>query len=258
MPPGANGTRYEWACWDKLCRCAGDHAKTPGNGQGCSVGATRDLQTSSRELRRREMRQQRGSPTLQPWPLAWRSRGAPAHRHSLIPASPFISWCVCARRHYRRARPRASASGYRRLGPTGRHRKQAGRRHRPSGHRIRARFRPDGYTLLVTADATFVTSPHTTASCPMIRSTILSHHRPRHQPQALVVHPSLPVRTLGDLVNFAKQRPGELNYGNLWHRVERTPQHCPTGGDDRDQISRRCITAARRLRSPTSSAVTSR
>src|SRR5262249_50051056 len=34
-------------------------------------------------------------------------------------------------------------------------------------------------------------------------------------PQALVVHPSLPVRTLSDLVDFAKKRPGELNYGTF-------------------------------------------
>ncbi len=34
-------------------------------------------------------------------------------------------------------------------------------------------------------------------------------------PQALVVHPSLPVRTLGDLVDFARKRPGELNYGTF-------------------------------------------
>ncbi len=29
------------------------------------------------------------------------------------------------------------------------------------------------------------------------------------------MHPSLPVRTLGDLVDFAKKRPGELNYGTF-------------------------------------------
>ena len=33
-------------------------------------------------------------------------------------------------------------------------------------------------------------------------------------PEALVVHPSLPVRTAKDLVALAKARPGELNYGS--------------------------------------------
>jgi tripartite-type tricarboxylate transporter receptor subunit TctC len=79
-----------------------------------------------------------------------------------------------------------------------------------------ARSAPDGYTLLVTADATFVTSPHTYSKLPydpindFVPITGLGI-----SPQALVVHPSLPVRTLGDLVDFAKKRPGELNYGTF-------------------------------------------
>jgi tripartite-type tricarboxylate transporter receptor subunit TctC len=79
-----------------------------------------------------------------------------------------------------------------------------------------ARSAPDGYTLLVTADATFVTSPHTYSKLPydpiddFVPITGLGI-----SPQALVVHPSLPVRTLGDFVDFAKKKPGELNYGTF-------------------------------------------
>jgi tripartite-type tricarboxylate transporter receptor subunit TctC len=79
-----------------------------------------------------------------------------------------------------------------------------------------ARSAPDGYTLLVTADATFVTSPHVYSKLPydpiddFVAITGLGI-----SPQALVVHPSLPVRTLSDLVDFAKKRPGELNYGTF-------------------------------------------
>jgi tripartite-type tricarboxylate transporter receptor subunit TctC len=79
-----------------------------------------------------------------------------------------------------------------------------------------ARSTPDGYTLLVTADATFITSPHTYAKLPydpindFVPITGLGI-----SPQALVMHPSLPVRTLGDLVDYAKKRPGELNYGTF-------------------------------------------
>src|SRR5262249_60879978 len=52
-----------------------------------------------------------------------------------------------------------------------------------------------------------------TASCPVtefvpVAGTGIST-------QALVVHPSLPVRTLSDLVDFAKKLPGELNYGTF-------------------------------------------
>src|SRR5262249_14441620 len=69
-----------------------------------------------------------------------------------------------------------------------------------------ARSVPDGYTLLVTADATFVTSPHVYSKLPydpiddFVPVTGLGI-----SPQALVVHPSLPVRTLSDLVDFAKK-----------------------------------------------------
>jgi tripartite-type tricarboxylate transporter receptor subunit TctC len=79
-----------------------------------------------------------------------------------------------------------------------------------------ARSAPDGYTLLVTADATFVTSPHTYSKLPydpindFVPITGLGI-----SPQALIVHPLLPVRTLSHLVDFAKKRPGELNYGTF-------------------------------------------
>ena len=79
-----------------------------------------------------------------------------------------------------------------------------------------ARSAPDGYTLLVTADATFVTSPHTYSKLPydpindFVPVTGLGI-----SPQALVVHPSLPVRTLGDLIDYARKKPGELNYGTF-------------------------------------------
>jgi tripartite-type tricarboxylate transporter receptor subunit TctC len=79
-----------------------------------------------------------------------------------------------------------------------------------------ARSAPDGYTLLVTADATFVTAPHTYGKLPydaindFVPVTGLGI-----SPQALVVHPSLPVRTLAELVELAKKKPGELNYGTF-------------------------------------------
>src|SRR3979411_3519178 len=79
-----------------------------------------------------------------------------------------------------------------------------------------AKSAPDGYTLLVTADATFVTAPHVYGKLPydalndFVPITALGI-----SPQALVVHPSLPVRTLGDLVDYARKKPGELNYGTF-------------------------------------------
>jgi tripartite-type tricarboxylate transporter receptor subunit TctC len=79
-----------------------------------------------------------------------------------------------------------------------------------------ARSAADGYTLLVTADATFVTAPHIYAKLPY---DALNDFVPITglgiSPQALVVHPSLPVRTLGELVALAKTKPGEINYGTF-------------------------------------------
>ena len=33
-------------------------------------------------------------------------------------------------------------------------------------------------------------------------------------PNVLVVHPALPVKTVGDLINHAKANPGKINYGS--------------------------------------------
>jgi tripartite-type tricarboxylate transporter receptor subunit TctC len=79
-----------------------------------------------------------------------------------------------------------------------------------------AKSAPDGSTLLVTADATFVTAPHTYSKLPydalndFVPITALGI-----SPQALIVHPSLPVRTVSELVALAKTKPGEINYGTF-------------------------------------------
>ncbi len=79
-----------------------------------------------------------------------------------------------------------------------------------------ARSAPDGYTLLVTSDASFTTAPHMTsklsydAENDFVPVTALGI-----SPQALVVHPSVPVQTLRELVEYAKQRPGQINYGTF-------------------------------------------
>jgi tripartite-type tricarboxylate transporter receptor subunit TctC len=79
-----------------------------------------------------------------------------------------------------------------------------------------AKSPPDGYTLLVTADATFITAPHVYSK---LAYDPLNDFAPVTglgiSPQALTVHASVPVRTLGELVAFAKQQPGKLNYGTF-------------------------------------------
>jgi tripartite-type tricarboxylate transporter receptor subunit TctC len=79
-----------------------------------------------------------------------------------------------------------------------------------------AKAAPDGHTLLVAADANFVTAPHTYSKLPYdpfkdfapISGLGIS-------PQALIVHPSVPVKTLAELIELGRKKPGELNYGTF-------------------------------------------
>ena len=83
------------------------------------------------------------------------------------------------------------------------------------GTEIAARTPPDGYTLLMTNIA-FSLNPglhgkklpydpvRDFAAITLIAS----------QPTVLAVHPSLPVKTVADLVRLAKQKPGELSFAS--------------------------------------------
>jgi tripartite-type tricarboxylate transporter receptor subunit TctC len=79
-----------------------------------------------------------------------------------------------------------------------------------------AKAAPDGYTLLVTADATFITNPHFYSK---LAYDALNDFAPITglgiSPQALIVNPALPVRTLSDLFDLARKKPGEINYGTF-------------------------------------------
>jgi len=82
------------------------------------------------------------------------------------------------------------------------------------GTGIAARASPDGYTLLLHT-VPFVTSPilYRSAGYDPIADfapiSLLST-----VPMAISVHPSLPVRSVKELLALAKARPGELNYGS--------------------------------------------
>jgi tripartite-type tricarboxylate transporter receptor subunit TctC len=79
-----------------------------------------------------------------------------------------------------------------------------------------ARSAPDGYTLLLSADATFVTNPHVYKNLPydpikdFVPITGLGI-----SPQALVVHPSVPAHTVRELIDLARAKPAEINYGTF-------------------------------------------
>ena len=76
-----------------------------------------------------------------------------------------------------------------------------------------AKAAPDGHTLMVAADGAFVMFPHLYSRLPYdplkdfapVTALVGIH-------QALITHPSLPVRNVPELIALAKQKPGELNY----------------------------------------------
>jgi tripartite-type tricarboxylate transporter receptor subunit TctC len=90
------------------------------------------------------------------------------------------------------------------------------------GTAFAAKAAPDGYTLLLGFVGQLAMSPHAEKLSydPLRDFTGVSLLASSYH--VLAVHPSLPVRTVSQLVALAKKRPGELNYasGNIW-----TPTH---------------------------------
>jgi tripartite-type tricarboxylate transporter receptor subunit TctC len=84
------------------------------------------------------------------------------------------------------------------------------------GTEIVARATPDGYTLMVSADTTFVMIPHL---MPKLPYDPLVDFVPVSglgiSPQALVVHPSVPAKNVNELIALARAKPGALNYGTF-------------------------------------------
>jgi tripartite-type tricarboxylate transporter receptor subunit TctC len=78
-----------------------------------------------------------------------------------------------------------------------------------------AKAAPDGYTVLMTTDATFSINPHLYAKLPydaerdFIPVTMLVLLQ-----QLLVANPALPANTLPELIAYAKQHPGKVNYAS--------------------------------------------
>jgi tripartite-type tricarboxylate transporter receptor subunit TctC len=79
---------------------------------------------------------------------------------------------------------------------------------------IVAKAQPDGYTLLLYANNIWI--------IPLLRRNtpfdVIRDFAPitwaAKSPNTVVVHPSLPVKSVEDLIAYAKARPGELNYGS--------------------------------------------
>ena len=74
---------------------------------------------------------------------------------------------------------------------------------------------PDGYMLLVGAQASLSGAPSLISKLPYDPIRDLSAIALiAHQPNVLIVHPSLPVRTTKEFIALAKAKPGILAYGS--------------------------------------------
>ncbi|MBX9595790.1 MAG: tripartite tricarboxylate transporter substrate binding protein [Roseomonas sp.] len=75
-----------------------------------------------------------------------------------------------------------------------------------------AQARPDGYTLLMTSSTTFAVNPHLRPDLPYR----LSQFRPITQllqaQLALYANPRLPIRTVAELIEYARRRPNGVTY----------------------------------------------
>lgn len=83
------------------------------------------------------------------------------------------------------------------------------------GHEYAAKAAPDGYTLVLSAKGALVTNAFLYKRLgfdplqDFAPISLVASSGP-----VLVVHPSLPVRSVKQLVAFARARPGQLNYGS--------------------------------------------
>ena len=80
------------------------------------------------------------------------------------------------------------------------------------GSRLAAEAAPDGYTLMVSAASGLIMSPMIYSTAGYNAESFAPVALIAETPQLLVVNPHLPVKTVADLVAYAKANPGKLNY----------------------------------------------
>ncbi|WP_421956000.1 Bug family tripartite tricarboxylate transporter substrate binding protein [Polaromonas sp.] len=74
---------------------------------------------------------------------------------------------------------------------------------------------PDGYTLMLANTGVMVINPALYSKLPYATlKDFTPIARTAMQPLALLVNPKLPVRTLKEFISYARERPGQINYGS--------------------------------------------
>ena len=83
------------------------------------------------------------------------------------------------------------------------------------GHEVAAKAPADGYTIVMSSNAALVANPHLYKR---LGFDPLNDFAPisivAKAGQVLAVHPSVPVRSVKELVSLAKSRPGKMNFGS--------------------------------------------
>jgi len=82
------------------------------------------------------------------------------------------------------------------------------------GTDIVAKAAPDGYTVLIAVPAEIAILPHLQKMPYDVARDLAPVSLAAVTPLVLVVHPSLPVRSVKDLIAFARARPGQLAYAS--------------------------------------------
>ena len=83
------------------------------------------------------------------------------------------------------------------------------------GAELAAKSPPDGYTVFNGSNTTLAINPNLYSKVPYDPlKDFVAVTQIASLPNLLVVHPSLPVRTVKDLATLARNRPGQLNYGS--------------------------------------------
>ena len=83
------------------------------------------------------------------------------------------------------------------------------------GVELAARANPDGYTILIGNNNSMAINPAMFPKFPIKPARdFIAVTEVGDIPGALVVHPSVPAKTLKEFIEYAKARPGKLNYGS--------------------------------------------
>ena len=83
------------------------------------------------------------------------------------------------------------------------------------GAELAAKSPPDGYTVFNGSNTTLAINPNLYSKVPYDPiKDFVAVTQIASLPNLLVVHPSLPVRTVKELAALARNRPGQLNYGS--------------------------------------------